>query len=131
MQVEHPDVPGQEAGVPGAGKPGRPVVERLYTTPMTAQFGVRAEHEVTDEAFAAGRAAGRGEYEAVCGVVFVPVPMDAPPGPPCPVCLSVVEAARRAAAPPHRPRHRRGGLLRRLVPRAQRHQASTGNDTTR
>lgn len=37
--------------------------ERLQTAPITARFGVRVAHEVTDEAFAAGR----GEYEAVAG----------------------------------------------------------------
>jgi hypothetical protein len=38
-----------------AAKPG----ERLCTSPITAQFGVRVEHAVTDDA------AGSGEYEAL------------------------------------------------------------------
>jgi hypothetical protein len=68
------------------------VVKRLCTSPITAQFGVQVAHEVTDEAFAAGR----GEYEAVCGVMFVLAPLSAPPGRPCPRASSP-----QYAKPPH------------------------------
>lgn len=107
----------------------RPVVERLYTTPITARSGVRVAHEVTDEAFAAGR----GEYEALCGCVFVPAPLVAPPGRPCPACRGVLTTAHQAAAAPHRPHKRRRGtgLLRRLVPVRQPHPARSGKETTR
>jgi hypothetical protein len=54
------------------------VAQRLYTTPITAQFSPRLVHEVTDEAFAAGR----GEYQALCGCVFVPAALAASVGRP-------------------------------------------------
>jgi hypothetical protein len=114
-----PELPGGMRRRSGGG--------RWCTNPITAQFGVPVAHEVTDEAFAVGR----GEYEAVCGVVFVPAPLVAPLGRPCPECLSVLAAARPAAGTPHRPRHRRVGLLQRLVPLSQRHRATTGKDSTR
>ena len=108
------------------------VGERLYTAPITAGFGVRVTHEVTDEAFAADR----GEYEALCGCVFIPAPLAAPPGRSCPACLDILAAARRAAAlagahQPHRRRHHRHRLLRRLVPVRQGQRATTGQDITR
>jgi len=108
------------------------VGERLYTAPITAGFGVRVAHEVTDEAFAAGQ----GEYEALCGCVFIPAPLAAPPGRPCQECLDVLAAAHQAAAlagahQPHRRGHRRHGLLRRLVPMRQGQRTTTGKDITR
>ncbi|MGH4007031.1 MAG: hypothetical protein ACRDTH_02495 [Pseudonocardiaceae bacterium] len=105
------------------GRRGRLVAERLYTAPITAGFGVRVAHEVTDEAFAAGR----GEYVALCGCIFVPAPLAAPPGRPCPACLGVLAAAHPAAATP---RQRVPGLLRRLVPVRQLQRATTGKDVT-
>jgi hypothetical protein len=107
---------------------GRRVSGRWCTSSITAQFGVRVAHEVTDEAFAAGR---DGEYRSLCGCLFVAAPLVAAPGRPCEACLDVLAAVRRAAGAPHRPRHRRVGLLRRLVPLSKRHQASTGKDITR
>ncbi|MGQ0719894.1 MAG: hypothetical protein ACT4NP_21745 [Pseudonocardiales bacterium] len=87
---------------------------------------------MTDEAFAAGR----GEYEALCGCVFVAAPLAAPAGRPCPACLGVLAATRRAAGlatahQPHRPRQRRRGLLRRLLPVGRPHRATTGGDIAR
>lgn len=93
---------------------GWPVAGRLCTAPITAQFGTRVAHEVTDEAVAAAR----GEYEALCGCVFVAAPLAAPAGRPCPACLGVIAAARHATglvarngrtgpARSSRPRHRR------------------------
>jgi hypothetical protein len=107
---------------------GRSVGGRWWTSPITAQFGVPVAHEVTDKAFAAGR---DGEYRALCGCLFVAAPLVAAPGRPCPECLGVLAAVRRAAAAPHRPRHRRVGLWRRLVPLTQRHRTTTGKDITR
>lgn len=100
--------------------------ERLYTAPITAGFGVRVAHEVTDEAFAASRS----EYKALCGCVFIPAPLAAPPGRPCQECLDVLAAAHQAAAltGAHRRRHRRHGLLRRLVPMRQGQRITTGKD---
>jgi hypothetical protein len=105
---------------------GRPVDELLCTSPITAGFGIRVEHEVTNEAFTASR----GEYEALCGCVFLPAPLVAPPGRPCQACLDVRTAARRAAAARRRPCHRRIGLLRRLVPLGKRQRTSTEKDIT-
>lgn len=90
------------------------VPRRLYTIPMTALLGARVEHEVTEDAFAAGQAAGRGEFQALCGPVFIPAAMVAPPGRPCPECLDILAASHRATAS-RRARHRRPGLLRRLL----------------
>ena len=115
-----PELPCDVRGRSGGG--------RLCTSPMTAQFGVPVAHEVTDEAFAAGR---DGEYRALCGCLFVAAPLVAAPGRPCPECRGVLAAVRRAAGVPHRPRHRRVGRWRRLVPLSQWHRASTGKDITR
>ncbi|MGH3569181.1 MAG: hypothetical protein ACRDRH_24790 [Pseudonocardia sp.] len=95
---------------------GRQVVvmaEPRYTAPITAQFGDRLEHEVTDEDACAAR---RGEYPALCGVVFVAAPMIAEAGAPCPDCAAIIASHRAAAeaAARRRPRHRRRGLLWRL-----------------
>jgi len=89
------------------------MAEPRYTTPITAQFGDRLEHEVTDEDACAAR---RGEYSALCGAVFVAAPMIAEAGASCPDCAAII-ASRRAAAKTaagQRPRHRRRGLLWRL-----------------
>ncbi|MGH3813575.1 MAG: hypothetical protein ACRDUV_14170 [Pseudonocardiaceae bacterium] len=99
----------------------RPVepVERLYTTPITSQFvDQRLEHEVTDEAVAAGRNSQR--FQSLCGQLFVAAPLAAPPGRPCPACAAILVTASRAAAPAaaHQRRRRRHGLLRRLLNRA-------------
>ncbi|MGH3772182.1 MAG: hypothetical protein ACRDRW_12430 [Pseudonocardiaceae bacterium] len=91
------------------------VPQRVYTIRMTALLGARLEHEVTEDAFAAGRTAGRGEFQALCGPVFIPAAMVAPPGRPCPECLDILSASRQAARS-RRARHRRPGLLRRLLP---------------
>lgn len=98
---------------------GRQVVgmaEPRYTTPVTAQFGDRLEHEVTDEDACAAR---RGEYPALCGVVVVAAPMIAEAGAPCPDCAAIIASHRAAAetAAGQRPRHRRRGLLWRLFRR--------------
>lgn len=94
--------------------------EPLHTTPITSQFvDQRLEHRVTDEALAA-RSANR--YQALCGDVFIAAPLAAPPGQPCPNCAALVVTASHAAAPAtqHQPRHRRHGLLQRLLrPTAQ------------
>ncbi len=118
-----PDPPADEGG---------PVAKRLATAPITAQFGARVAHEVTDEAFAAAK---RGEFQALCGCVFVAAPLIATPGRPCPKCLNVLAAHRAAAAaaapPPRRSRRRGGGLLRRLWPVRKGHRATPGGEVTR
>lgn len=120
-------------GSPGHARPQPrdtrvPLAERLYTLPITAQFGARVAHEVTDEAFAAGK----GEYQALCGCVFVPAPMVAPTSRGCPACLGILSASRRAAPPAPQQRRGRGhGLFRRLLPVWQRRRAILGKDITR
>ncbi|MGH3814264.1 MAG: hypothetical protein ACRDUV_17740 [Pseudonocardiaceae bacterium] len=99
----------------------RPVesAERLYTTPITSQFvDQRLEHQVTDEAVAAGRNSQR--FQSLCGQFFIAAPLVAPPGRPCPACAAILTTASRAAAPTvaHQPRRRRHGLLQRLLNRA-------------
>ncbi|MGH3874594.1 MAG: hypothetical protein ACRDSR_24350 [Pseudonocardiaceae bacterium] len=88
-------------------------VERLYTTPITSQFvDERLEHQVTDEAAAAGRHADR--YQALCGRLFVAAPLIAPPGRPCSDCAAILATASGAAEPAaaHQLHQRRHGLLR-------------------
>jgi hypothetical protein len=109
---------------PPPDRRGRPVSEQLCTSPITAQFGARIEHKVTDDAFAASQ----GEYEAMCGCVFLPAPLTAPPGRPCPACLDILTAAHQTTA--RRSVRRRVGLLQRLVPMRRPHRASTRKDTT-
>ncbi|MGH3720968.1 MAG: hypothetical protein ACRDRI_19395 [Pseudonocardiaceae bacterium] len=106
------------------------VPQHLYTIRMTALLGARLEHKVTEDAFAAGQAAGRGEFQALCGPVFIPAAMVAPPGRPCPECRDILSVSRRAAAS-RRPRHRRPGLLRRLWLGFQPRGASIGKDVAR
>lgn len=89
--------------------------QQLHTTPITSQFvDQRLEHLVTDEALAARHA---DRYQALCGDVFVAAPLVAPPGRPCRDCAAILAAGSRAATPaaPHQPRHRRHGLLQRLL----------------
>jgi Helix-turn-helix domain len=105
---------------------GRPVADRLaMTTSITEQLGAQVAHEVTDDAFAAAK---RGEFEALCGCVFVAAPLIAPSGRPCPECLNVLAAHRAAAtAAVAQPRRRGGGgLLRRWWPVRKGHRATTG-----
>lgn len=103
-----------------------PVAKRLYTIPITDHFGARVAHDVTDEAFAASRAAGQGQYQALCGCVFIAAAMAAPVGRPCPDCLDILSASRR----PCRPRHRRDGLLRRLMLAYQPRRTTPGKHAT-
>jgi hypothetical protein len=57
-----------------------------------------AEHAVTDEAHVAGMQAGKGRYEAACGVVFLAACMDAGPLGRCASCRAFLRA--RAPAEP-------------------------------
>jgi hypothetical protein len=96
---------------------GHGSAERRYTTPITSQFvDQQLEHQVTDEAVAAGRNAPR--YQALCGQLFVAAASASPPGRPCPDCARILAAASRAAVPAdrHNPRRR---LLRRLLRRGK------------
>jgi hypothetical protein len=90
---------------------GAPVVQRRYTIPLTGQFSRPVAHEVTDEAFAAGR--DRGGYQSLRGCVFIAAALAAPPSRPCWVCRDILSASCRAVAPAA-PRHRCAALLRRL-----------------
>jgi hypothetical protein len=86
------------------------------TIPVTAQLvEQRLEHRVTDAAAVASRQSDR--YQALCGQRFIAAALAAPPGRPCPDCAAVLASDSEAvAAPGHQPRHRRHGLLRRLLP---------------
>jgi len=87
------------------------------TIPVTAQLvEQRLEHRVSDAAAVAGRQSHH--YQALCGQLFIAAALAAPPGWPCPDCAEVLATASRAVAPdgPRQPRHRRRGLLRRLLP---------------
>jgi hypothetical protein len=49
-----------------------------------------ADHAMTDKAMAAGLAAKRGVFLAVCSASVVAAPMIAPPGQPCARCQAFV-----------------------------------------
>jgi len=100
-----------------------PTNERLFTTWVTSLDQV--DHAVTDEEFAARLIEGRGVFVAVCGMSFLPGPMEGVPGPPCGSCVDVVQNAAEALrksqeamnAPHESPetgRSRRGWLSRLL-----------------
>ena len=67
----------------GVTMPGE---ERIFTTWLTS--GDRLDHAVTDEEFTANTP----EPEAVCGTVILLAPMEAPPGPHCVRCTTVLTA---------------------------------------
>ncbi|RZS38796.1 hypothetical protein EV193_1045 [Herbihabitans rhizosphaerae] len=62
---------------------------RLYFIWVTSMRG-RVDHAVTDEEMVAGMADVRNEYEALCGVRFVPAPMICGPRRTCRVCAGRV-----------------------------------------
>lgn len=64
--------------------------ERLFTTWITS-FS-RVDHAVTDEECAARASANRGAFLAVCGVAFLPAPMEQAPGLPCHRCVAYLRA---------------------------------------
>lgn len=72
------------------------MAERLFTIPLTSDLD-GLQHEVTDEVF---NASATGTYIAVCGAMVRVVSALEPPGRPHGKCLSIVAAARRAAAAP-------------------------------
>lgn len=85
------------------------------TIPVTAQLvEQQLEHRVTDAAAVASRQSDR--YQALCGQRFIAASLAAPPGRPCPGCAAVLASESAPATTPGRqPRHRRHGLLRRLL----------------
>lgn len=62
-----------------------------YTTPVTAQFGDRLAHEVSDRDVSEQN--DRGAMRALCGEWIVPAPMMSPVGKPCPACMSNLDHA--------------------------------------
>lgn len=65
------------------------------------------DHLVTDDAHAAGVAAGTGMYLALCAHQVAAQPLASPPGPPCPRCALASRQSRAGRA-----QHRRGGRHR-------------------
>lgn len=76
-----------------------PDLQDCYTSPHASHTD-GLFHEVRDEDFAAGRAAG--VYQALCGAQVVVVDAF---GPPCQACLRFLSRARRAAADAHSASH--------------------------
>jgi hypothetical protein len=76
---------------------------RRHLTWVTSLNG--SDHAVTDAAMAAGMANGAGEYTALCGVVFLPDAMVAPPGRCCAGCSARL---RHPVSRPARRTRRRG-----------------------
>lgn len=66
-------------------EPTRIGVSAIHMTSMTCAVDKLA-HLVTDDAHAAGLAAGTGLYSALCGHRVAAAPLICPPGPPCPRC---------------------------------------------
>lgn len=93
-----PRIPGRAAGT---------MRLRSRVVPITC-WGDGLDHLVSDDAYAAGVAAGAGLYLALCGhQVAAQSPSPAPAGPPCPRC-AVVHAHGRTG----RARHDRHGRHR-------------------
>lgn len=85
------------------------------------------DHLISEQATAAGLAAGRGEYVALCGHLVMAAPLVVPPGPTCVDCEAAqhrITTTSIASA-----QHRRGllaRLLRRCLPRPRSLSASGG-----
>jgi len=75
--------------------------DRLFTVPVTSLTHI--DHQVTDEECAARGPENRGDFRAVCGVSFLPGPMEGPPGKQCPSCNAIVRAVARRSALTRRP----------------------------
>lgn len=73
--------------------------------PMTCALD-KHDHAVTAESFAEGR--GLGVYLAVCGWMVEAASMSCAPGPPCPLCVRVLNP--RPVSIPVQRSARRGGL---------------------
>ncbi|OLT18595.1 hypothetical protein BJF78_00185 [Pseudonocardia sp. CNS-139] len=85
-----------------------------YTTPVTAQFGDRLAHEVSDRDVYERN--DRGAMRALCGEWFVPAPMMSPVGKPCPACVSNLDhAAIRRLPNDHRSDHVAWRIIRRFA----------------
>lgn len=99
----------------GANAPLTRKLDTMHTVPITAQLvEQRLEHWVTEEVAAASRQSQR--YEGLCGRRFIAAPLSVPPGRPCPDCTAVLAAVSQPATPPgNQPRHRRHGLMQRLL----------------
>ncbi|GAA1253226.1 hypothetical protein GCM10009676_45380 [Prauserella halophila] len=78
------------------------------------------DHAVEDEAFAAGRAVGAGEYRAICGHVVAMSAAIVPNGPRCCRCFAVLDSHERRNTPRHAEQSARPGIIRRLLGRAIR-----------
>lgn len=88
----------------------------LRTIPVTCVQDGQC-HLVTDEQMAAGRHARGGRYQALCGHTVTPMPMIDPDGRPCPSCAVQVAPPGGSVRARRLGRHRRPGLLRRLLAR--------------
>ncbi|MGH3564616.1 MAG: hypothetical protein ACRDRH_01005 [Pseudonocardia sp.] len=95
------------------------MIEPLYTTWHTSIVD-GYDHAVTDEEMAAGGAARcQGRRAAVCGDVVLCASLCSPPGPRCARCAAFLHARAAASDAAQRatPRHRRPGLIARLLRR--------------
>ncbi len=80
-----------------------PVASRC--SPLTVSVACRADgqvHEVTDEAIAAGGAASRWYWQALCGHMVCPAPLVTPGGGACRRCASVLRPDQVAPSPKRR-----------------------------
>lgn len=75
------------------------------------------DHAVEDEAFAAGRARGAGEYRAVCGHTVTASAAILPNGPRCSRCHAVLDAQHERNTPRVDQHSGRPGIARRLLAR--------------
>lgn len=84
------------------------------TTPLTCAEDGRS-HQVSDEQMVVGRHAGNGRYVTLCGNTVTAMPLLAPDGPACAGCAVATTPSSRSARLGVLGRHRRPGLLRRLL----------------
>lgn len=108
------------------------MIEPLYTTWQTSIVD-GFDHAVTDEEMAAGAAVqSQGRRAAVCGDVVLCASLCSPPGPRCARCAAFLRAHAAlsdTAAQRTTPRHRRPGLIARLLRRAVSSWAVRGKRT--
>jgi hypothetical protein len=75
--------------------------DRVFFIWVTAHYP-RVDHAVSDEEMGARDVESRGEYEALCGEVFLPAPDTVPPGRQCPGCVRFLCARATLATPGQR-----------------------------
>jgi hypothetical protein len=100
----------------------------ITTRPATVTSTVDGrDHLISAHATAAGLAAGRGEYVALCGRAVVAAPLVVPPGPTCFDCETALHRITTGTTTAHRRRGLVARLLSRSFPRAESRSTTSGS----